>query len=220
MPIHVHCPACGQKLGIPDQLVGHKVRCSKCQTEFLAQEEMPVEIIEGPPPAASPAPLPRELPDDLPEATQDLDDDRGDEGRRRRKRKRKRVSDPTAQLQLPGWFLVGIAIVGGVITVGYAIFSLVVNLTLTGPGRARPGTIDMGPATAIISSLVQIAVTVIWSLTVYRGGMSMVRLYHYQTAMTGCIVAMLPCSCGCWAGIPVGIWGLIVLLQDDVKRAF
>ena len=40
-------------------------------------------------------------------------------------------------------------------------------------------------------------------------------------ALTGCILACIPCcSPGCVLGIPFGIWGLIVLNQEDVKRAF
>lgn len=36
MPIVVECPSCGQKLKVPDNLAGKKVRCSKCQGAFTA----------------------------------------------------------------------------------------------------------------------------------------------------------------------------------------
>jgi hypothetical protein len=214
MPIKALCPNCGLKLGIPDELVGRNVRCSKCQTEFLAQAEMPVEIMEAPAPPVVSGPLPSELP----EAMQDFDDDRDNEGRRRgRKRRRRRVSDPTAQLMLPGWFLVATAIAGGLVGEGSAVFWLIAQLGATPRGGRGGGDVVVF---AIFGFIIQTLITLAWSGAVFRGGMSMVKLHHYQTAIAGCIVAMLPCNIGCCAGIPVGIWGLIVLLQDDVKRAF
>lgn len=43
----------------------------------------------------------------------------------------------------------------------------------------------------------------------------------YALAMIGCIIASLPLCSPCIVfGMPFGIWGLVVLNQDDVKRAF
>jgi predicted Zn finger-like uncharacterized protein len=36
MAMQVECPSCGQKLKVPDNLAGKKVRCSKCQGTFMA----------------------------------------------------------------------------------------------------------------------------------------------------------------------------------------
>jgi hypothetical protein len=52
----------------------------------------------------------------------------------------------------------------------------------------------------------------------YRSGAS--TLSQYQLALAACIVAMVPCSCGCFLGLPIGVWGLVLLMQDDVKKAF
>ena len=38
--------------------------------------------------------------------------------------------------------------------------------------------------------------------------------------MLACILAILPCSFGWFIGLPMGIWGLIVLRQAAVKEAF
>jgi hypothetical protein len=74
MPIVVECPSCGQKLKVPENLEGKKVRCSKCQGTFTAEPPAP----PPPPPADE-----RELADDLPP-----DDDYEDRPKRRSKRRR------------------------------------------------------------------------------------------------------------------------------------
>lgn len=53
------------------------------------------------------------------------------------------------------------------------------------------------------------------------GGLRMRALRSYGLALTGAVLALLPCcsSC-CCVGIPFGIWALIVLLRPEVKAAF
>ena len=34
------------------------------------------------------------------------------------------------------------------------------------------------------------------------------------------IVAMLPCSCVCLGGLPIGIWSLVVLNKPEVRGQF
>ncbi len=47
MPVQTSCPSCGQKLRVPDELVGQSVKCPKCSFIFVASlEEQPA----GPPP--------------------------------------------------------------------------------------------------------------------------------------------------------------------------
>ena len=48
----------------------------------------------------------------------------------------------------------------------------------------------------------------------------MKRLEAYGLAMTGRIVAMLPLSCCCLAGLPIGIWSLVILAKPEVKAVF
>jgi hypothetical protein len=60
----------------------------------------------------------------------------------------------------------------------------------------------------------------IWAALVFFGALKMKNLRSRGLAMTSCIVAMLPCSICCLAGLPLGIWGLVVLNSEDVKSAF
>jgi hypothetical protein len=48
----------------------------------------------------------------------------------------------------------------------------------------------------------------------------MLRLRTYGLAITGAIVALLPCNPGCLLGLPFGIWALVALAQPDIKDAF
>jgi ABC-type Fe3+ transport system permease subunit len=49
----------------------------------------------------------------------------------------------------------------------------------------------------------------------------MQRLQSYNMALVASILAMIPCiSPCCILGLPIGIWALVVLFEDDVKRAF
>jgi hypothetical protein len=48
----------------------------------------------------------------------------------------------------------------------------------------------------------------------------MKQLKNYGLAMTGSIIAMLPCSVCCLLGLPFGIWSLVVLNNPEVKEAF
>ena len=56
-------------------------------------------------------------------------------------------------------------------------------------------------------------------LTLYAGW-QMRQLRSWGLCMAGSIAAMLPCSACCILGLPMGIWALIVLIDNEVKLAF
>jgi hypothetical protein len=44
---------------------------------------------------------------------------------------------------------------------------------------------------------------------------------RFGMALTGCIIAMLPCFDGCCIfGLPIAIWGLVVMFDETVRRHF
>jgi hypothetical protein len=55
---------------------------------------------------------------------------------------------------------------------------------------------------------------------VIAGSIQMMRLQSHGMATAAAVVAMLPCNLCCLLGLPIGIWALVVLLREDVKRAF
>jgi len=52
------------------------------------------------------------------------------------------------------------------------------------------------------------------------GALKMLKLQSHTFAIITCIVAMIPCSCCCFFGLPFGIWGLVMLNKPDVKSQF
>ena len=62
----------------------------------------------------------------------------------------------------------------------------------------------------------------IGSMFIALGGMKMRALQSYGLAVTGSIMAIIPCctnQCLCLY-MPFGIWALVVLMNQDVKAAF
>jgi hypothetical protein len=62
---------------------------------------------------------------------------------------------------------------------------------------------------------------VVMSILMTVGAMKMRSLEGYGLAMTASIIAIIPlCPNECCCATPFGIWGLVVLVNADVKRAF
>jgi hypothetical protein len=72
-----------------------------------------------------------------------------------------------------------------------------------------------------VQGIAAAAVSLICSVPIFIGGGKMKQLTGYGWAMTGSVMAMIPCtnSC-CCVGLPVGIWAIVVLVNSDVKAAF
>jgi hypothetical protein len=73
----------------------------------------------------------------------------------------------------------------------------------------------VGAVTAVVNLL--IAGLIAWA------GFRMLALRNYVLCVVAAVVALIPCltPCPCCClGIPIGIWALVVLLNDQVKAAF
>jgi GYF domain 2 len=68
--------------------------------------------------------------------------------------------------------------------------------------------------------IVQTILVMVLGAVVLFGAIKMKRLENYGLAMASSIVAMLPCSLCCLAGLPIGIWSLVILSKPEVKAAF
>lgn len=58
------------------------------------------------------------------------------------------------------------------------------------------------------------------NLLVIVGAMKMRSLSGYPLALTGAIAGIIPVGGCCCLTMPLGIWALVVLVNQDVKRAF
>ncbi|MFT3713152.1 MAG: hypothetical protein QM817_36315 [Archangium sp.] len=68
----------------------------------------------------------------------------------------------------------------------------------------------------LISNLLHITVGGVMTF----GGFQLRLLKSYNIAVAACIAAMLPCSFCCIISLPLGIWGLTIVTDRDVKAAF
>ena len=77
-------------------------------------------------------------------------------------------------------------------------------------------------------SLPGIGITAIWMLVglvvsvfVIYAGLQMRKLQGWGLSMAGAILAMIPCiSPCCLLGLPIGVWAVLVLIDEEVKRSF
>lgn len=147
------------------------------------------------------------VPDDEPD-----DDDGGDFERPRKKKKRRAADNRTL------WPAIGLYVTGGL-----ALLSAFVNLAMSlamgvdvppqfnGPGREG----------YILGHYAGIVILTVVDLIILTGAVNLQKRGTYSMALTGCILASIPCCSPCIiCGMPFGIWGLVLLFNEDVKRTF
>lgn len=238
MPITTTCPQCAKPLRVPDDLIGQAVRCPACATEWHVAEPAPS------PPDGVPSPRPEEqwhvtetpgerqaLAPPLPPPS--LDDDPGEDDdddeefernldeRFSQRRERRYLQDAKSKLMGPaiGMFVVSallfLAAMFRVAHTGFMVYTF--SAMPAGPG-APPAAYSFGFVGAmLVYSLVLFALA---GTTLY-GGIQLLRVRRWGWCLAACICAMIPnCECCFVIGIPFGVWGIVMLVQQDVKEAF
>ncbi len=82
------------------------------------------------------------------------------------------------------------------------------------------GTEWLAPLMSGTFTVVMGVFTLVGAAVIFYGSTKMKDLQGYGLAMTAAILSLIPCFSICCIGIPFGIWALVVLLNDDVKKAF
>lgn len=105
------------------------------------------------------------------------------------------------------------------IGIAFQLLSLVLNAVGAGVGAASGGDVAslMSGVVGVIINIVGLCVGgfVIFGLMKYRKGES------FTLSLIAVVLAMVPCvSPCCWFGLPLGIWALMVMMNDDVKSQF
>lgn len=78
---------------------------------------------------------------------------------------------------------------------------------------------DALPGVSVLVVLFVVALAV--SAFIVYAGLRMRQLQGWTLSLAGAIVAMVPClSPCCILGLPIGIWAVLVLIDEEVKRAF
>jgi hypothetical protein len=104
------------------------------------------------------------------------------------------------------------------------VLVLLVNVILTAAGVEMPGTegfsreLPPGVNAAILvtSGVLQVGLAIL----MWVGATRMARLQSWGLSLAAAIAALLPCSCCCILGLPLGIWAIVILAKPDVKAAF
>ncbi len=60
----------------------------------------------------------------------------------------------------------------------------------------------------------------LFSLFLLIGGFLMMQARGLAMAWITSVVALLPCTSCCILTLPIGIWAMVVLSRDEVKRGF
>jgi predicted Zn finger-like uncharacterized protein len=244
MPIVIHCPQCQRRLRVPEDLLGKTVRCPSCQTAFTAAEEGMTTRPSAAPSSGERLPrrrqaVPEEDNEERPSqrdrrrpVEDDEDEPRGayeedyeeDEYRPRRRRRGRRSRLRAEARSSVAGPAISLMIVGG-LTIALGIVSLLLNvlgvslLAAAGDGPQKPAD-NADLAVNAVSGVMGALFGICWGGVILGGAYKMNSLQGYGYAMTACILAMLPCNICCVLGLPFGIWGLVVLNREEVKRAF
>jgi hypothetical protein len=101
------------------------------------------------------------------------------------------------------------------------VLGLVLNLLGTGLGAAAGGEEGMQAMFSGTLGIVQGIMGLVFGGVIIYGALQMMKLESYGLAMAACIMAMIPFfSPCCCLGLPIGIWGIVVLNDPIVKSSF
>lgn len=176
----------------------------------------------------------------------DQDDDRYDDPPRRRPRDdddrpRRRGPAAAGRAALPGLFLIINGLVGIVVWVGLAGVTLADPMLyveflrkvaadsqdprqkkeLEDKAQEIEDELKANPGANTVGTVVQTGVAVGLNALGVVGGIMMRSGRGWGLGLAGSVVSAVPCLTGCCVtGVPFGIWGVVVLLNGDVRAAF
>ncbi len=115
-------------------------------------------------------------------------------------------------------------IVTAIIGILWQLVSFLMNLLGTGIGAMATAGGDSSGVGSLFSGVVGLVFNVIWFLMgglVIFGAIKMKNLQSYSLAMAASVVAALPCTSPCcFLGLPIGIWAIVMLMNQEVKGSF
>ena len=130
------------------------------------------------------------------------------------------MSDVRRRVRLPAW---GLIIVGTLNALSGMVFIVGRLVSIVkGPERViddeyRRLGYEVGTIVWPMLGLISVAA----SPLIIFGGLQMLGMRRYSTALLASILALVPVtSLCCISGIPIGIWALIVLRDPEVRASF
>jgi len=149
------------------------------------------------------------------------DDDDHDDYDDRPRRRRKGRQWAAEKVSLPAIFLMILGGLGLLFAIARTIGDQVMgdealNNNPFFPNNNDPKMKDFQKSMMVIGPILN----VIWAIIVFLGGLFMKQLKHRGFVIFSFVWAMLPCSLCCLLGLPLGIWGIVAVNNEDVKRGF
>jgi phage FluMu protein Com len=207
MAIKFQCPSCGKRLRAAESDAGRKIVCPKCSTPLEVPAAAPTSAAEFPGDSAEPsAPVnPFASAKEIHVAGSSTGFATEDE----------LPPDPEIRVRVfaPATALTAVGACGLLLRLANTfrtMFGIELPESVTGIARfVWPGSTF---ATLFLLSM---------SALLILSGHRMRNLQSYRFAVGASVLAMIPCISPCCAlGLPVGIWSLTVLWNEEVKRAF
>jgi hypothetical protein len=146
--------------------------------------------------------------DDYDQRSEDYDD-------RPRRTRRDAAAEKVA---IPAIFMMVLGGIGFAAAVANAVF-VVIQRDEPNPIFKQDPAMKDDPA-YIAGQVATVIATILWGIIVFFGGLQMKGLRSRGFVVFSCIWAMLPCNWCCLIGLPVGIWALVTVNDESVKRAF
>lgn len=214
MAISVNCPSCARQYSVKEEAAGKKFKCKDCG----AVVEVPDAGGGGGGGAFS---------DDFGDPYNPYADDEMATGgaggpppmasRRPKKRSGGSKSAAAERTKLPAIFLLIIVSLSFLNHVGGIVMHFMGIEAFPMQQANNPGEEMAQMIGGVVGGVVGIGADIL----VFAGALSLLRVSSYGLAMTGAIVAVIPClSPCCILGIPFGIWALVVLNDESVKAGF
>ncbi|HYU19758.1 MAG TPA: hypothetical protein VEQ11_13805 [Chloroflexota bacterium] len=125
--------------------------------------------------------------------------------------------DPISRLAAPAVGLIITGVLGILAGLTVAVLGTPVGVAaLALSGDDRLATLVASGA-LIVAGLLETLI----SILIVFAGLQMRRAQAWGLAMSGSVLAMIPClSPCCLLGLPIGIWSMVVLSDEEVKLAF
>lgn len=239
MPFLSYCPDCREPLEVDDAHRGWRVRCPRCRHEFVAdgddaprprrRRDRDDDGGDTPPPA----PPPRAADDD-PAPFRMRDEDAEPLRPSRRRRPRRREYDDDEVLDRAGravagpasWFRV-VGVLGVLAGVAGTVGAVFMGMWVADdPAKAARDMGALNEEEAVVNTIVlgvcSALSLVVGGLMTY-GAIKMGRLESHGWGIATSVLAItsvLFCTCCLVAGLPLGVWGLVVLSRPDVREGF
>ena len=126
--------------------------------------------------------------------------------------------NPADRVSLPATLMMVVAI----ISILWNVVALLLNILGTGFGTMFAGSAGdaFGQVFSGALGIVAVSVALLIDGFVIFGAMKMKKLESHALAVVAAVLCALPCSVCCIFNTPIGIWAVVVLLDQNVKAAF